>query len=192
MSSRSLATFQKPIDARATTRKSGPCGPTDRHNDDRGSAVCSELSPQVFVHPFPHRYVVSSVTLPDGKVVLESAGIPPLATVTPPEFDGPGGEWSPETLLVAAVADCFVLTFRGISKASRMPWTRLSVECIGTLERPERYSRFTRFDIRASLMLPADGSEDQGRRILMRSEETCLITRSLTAETHLEIEIARI
>jgi uncharacterized OsmC-like protein len=143
------------------------------------------------MHPFPHHYVVTSVTGPDGDVFLESAGIPSLATITPPEFDGPGGAWSPETLLVAAVADCFLLTFRGIAKASRMPWTRVSVECKGTLERPERISRFTRFDIRAVLVLPASVSEDQGRRILMRSEETCLITRSLTAETHLEIEIAR-
>jgi uncharacterized OsmC-like protein len=143
------------------------------------------------MHPFPHHYVVTSVTGPDGDVVLETAGIPSLATITPPEFDGPGGAWSPETLLVAAVADCFLLTFRGIAKASRMPWTRVSVECKGTLERPERISRFTRFDIRAVLVLPASVSEDQGRRILMRSEETCLITRSLTAETHLEIEIAR-
>ena len=143
------------------------------------------------MHPVPHHYVVSSVIGPDGDVVLESAGIPPLATVTPPEFDGPGGKWSPETLLVAAVADCFLLTFRGISKASRMPWTRVSVECKGTLERPDNCSRFTRFDIRAAVVLPADVSEDQARRILTRSEQTCLITRSLTAETHLEIEIAR-
>jgi len=143
------------------------------------------------MHPFPHHYVVSSVTGPDGDVVLESAGIPQLATATPPEFDGPGGKWSPETLLVAAVADCFLLTFRGISRASRMPWTRVSVECKGTLERPENCSRFTRFDIRAAVVLPAEVSEDQARRILVRSEQTCLITRSLSAETHLEIEIAR-
>jgi uncharacterized OsmC-like protein len=72
-----------------------------------------------------------------------------------------------------------------------MPWTSVAVECLGTLERPDRYSRFTRFDIRAALVLPPEVSEDQARRILTRAEETCLITRSLTAETHLQIEITR-
>ena len=141
------------------------------------------------MHPFPHHYVVSSCLSPEGDVVLESEGIPPLATVTPPEFDGPGGKWSPETLLVAAVADCYLLTFRGIAKASRMRWISLSVECRGTLERPDRYSQFTRFDIRASLVLPPEANEEQARRILTRAEETCLITRSLTAQAHLDITI---
>jgi uncharacterized OsmC-like protein len=132
---------------------------------------------------------VTSNAGPEGDIVLTSEGLPPLATVTPPEFDGPGGRWSPETLMVAAVADCFVLTFRGIARASKMPWTGMSVHCVGTLERPERVTRFTRFDLQVRLSLPPEVSEDQARRILTRAEETCLITRSLKAETRLMLEI---
>lgn len=141
------------------------------------------------MHPFPHRYVVSSTATPEDDIVLTSDGIPPLTTVTPPEFDGPGGLWSPETLLVAAVADCFVLTFRGIARASRMSWVSVSVTCEGTLERPDRVTQFTRFDLRATVVLPPEASEDQARRILTRAEDTCLITRSLKGETHLHIAV---
>lgn len=141
------------------------------------------------MHPFPHRYVVSSTATPDDDIVLTSDGIPPLTTVTPPEFDGPGGLWSPETLLVAAVADCFVLTFRGIARASRMSWVSVSVTCEGTLERPDRVTQFTRFDLRVTVVLPPEASEDQARRILTRAEDTCLITRSLKGETHLHIAV---
>ena len=123
--------------------------------------------------------------------MLTSDGIPSLPTVTPPEFDGPGGLWSPETLLVAAVADCFLLTFRGIARASKMPWVSVSVTCEGTLERPDRVTQFTRFDFRATVVLPPEVSEEQARRILTRAEDTCLITRSLKGETHLEIVIER-
>jgi len=143
------------------------------------------------MHPFPHRYVVESTATPEDSIVLTSDGIPPLITATPPEFDGPGGVWSPETLLVAAVADCFLLTFRGIARASKMPWVSLAVTCGGTLERPDRVAQFTRFDLHATLMLPAAVSEDQARRILTRAEETCLIARSLKGEAHLEIEVLR-
>ena len=143
------------------------------------------------MHPFPHRYVITSTVRPDTEIILDSEGLPPLPTAAPPEFDGPGGKWSPETLMVAAVADCYLLTFRGIAKASRMPWVSVSVTCQGTLERPDKVTQFTRFDLRATLVLPQGVSEDQARRILTRAEETCLITRSLKGETHLEVEIER-
>lgn len=141
------------------------------------------------MHAFPHRYVVSSTATPQDNIVLTSPNIPSLATVTPPEFDGPGGLWSPETLLVGAVADCFLITFRGIARASKMPWVSVSVTCEGTLERPDRVTQFTRFDLQATVVLPPDVSEEQARRILTRAEETCLITRSLRGETHLHITV---
>jgi organic hydroperoxide reductase OsmC/OhrA len=142
------------------------------------------------MHPFPHRYVVSSTATPaDHDIVLTSPGIPSLATVTPPEFEGPGGLWSPETLLVGAVADCFLITFRGIARASRMPWISISVTCEGTLERPDRVTQFTRFDLRATVVLPPEVSTDQARRILTRAEETCLVTRSLKGETRLHMAV---
>jgi len=28
--------------------------------------------------------------------------------------------WSPENLLIAAIADCFILTFRGVSRAATL------------------------------------------------------------------------
>lgn len=143
------------------------------------------------MQPFPHRYIVSSVATPDANIVLTADGIPPLPTVTPPEFDGPGGLWSPEALLVGAVVDCFLLTFRGIARASRMPWTSLSAACEGTLERPAGVTQFTGFDLKATLVLPPEVGEDQARRILERAEQTCLITRSLRAETHLHLVIER-
>jgi len=144
------------------------------------------------MHPFPHRYVVSSTATPADNIVLTSDGIPSLATVTPPEFGGPGGLWSPETLLVAAVADCFLLTFRGIARASKMPWVSASVTCEGTLERPDHVTQFTSFDLRAAVVLPPEVSEEQARRILTRAEETCLITRSLKGETHLHVAVERL
>jgi organic hydroperoxide reductase OsmC/OhrA len=56
---------------------------------------------------FPHYYRASSAAVPDGDVILKSDGLPTLTSAPPKEFDGPGNRWSPETLLVAAVGDCF-------------------------------------------------------------------------------------
>ena len=55
---------------------------------------------------------------PAGSVDVTSAGLPDLATAPPVEFEGPGDAWSPETLLCAALVDCFILTFRAVARAA--------------------------------------------------------------------------
>jgi organic hydroperoxide reductase OsmC/OhrA len=72
---------------------------------------------------FPHRYAVATSAEPAGDVVLRSDGLEPLPTAAPAEFGGPGNRWSPETMLVGAVANCFVLTFRAIASASKLQWS---------------------------------------------------------------------
>ena len=95
------------------------------------------------MHPYPHTYTAAAAADPSGLVSVTSAQLPRLDTAPPPEFDGPGGVWSPETLLCASLADCFILTFRAVSRASRLPWLRLECRVEGVLERVERTSQFT-------------------------------------------------
>ena len=71
------------------------------------------------MHPFPHHYRARVGIAPEGEVSLDSEGLAQIRSLPPPEFGGPGGYWSPETLLLAAVGDCMMLTFRAIAKASR-------------------------------------------------------------------------
>jgi organic hydroperoxide reductase OsmC/OhrA len=58
------------------------------------------------MHPFPHHYYVSAEGNATGAVTLSSPGLATLESAPPVEFDGPGDRWSPETLLVGAIADC--------------------------------------------------------------------------------------
>ena len=74
------------------------------------------------MHPYPHTYVAKAAGNASGSVVVESPQLPALQTAAPPEFDGPGGMWSPENLLCASLADCFVLTFRAIARNARLEW----------------------------------------------------------------------
>ena len=138
---------------------------------------------------FPHHYHVSATAAPESTVTVSGAGLPDLATMPPPEFGGPEGHWSPETLLAASVADCFILTFRAIAAASKLPWTDLSCAVEGTLDRVEGVTRFTKFDIKASLVVPAGTDHEKADRILHKSEAACLITASLATENHLETTI---
>jgi hypothetical protein len=50
--------------------------------------------------PLPHLYEVSLSGGPTDYATLSAAGLPPLRSAPPKEFDGPGDAWSPEQLLV--------------------------------------------------------------------------------------------
>lgn len=138
------------------------------------------------MQPFPHHYRVAVDLAADAEHVrLESPGLPHLETNAPAEYDGPGDRWSPETLLVGAVADCYVLSFRAIARASSLDWRTLSCDVEGTLDKVDRTVRFTRMRIRAEVTVP-EAARARAERILQKAEESCLITNSLLADVDFE------
>jgi len=141
------------------------------------------------MHDFPHLYTVTAAGGVDGDVVLEGAALPPLRSDSPAEFGGPGDRWSPETLLVAAVADCFILSFRAIAKATKLPWDAIECAVSGTLDRVEKVTQFTGFQVRATLRVPAGTDEAKARAAMERAEHICLITNSLKAKAHLDATV---
>src|SRR5437867_2875926 len=123
----------------------------------------------MMMQPFPHRYEVEAGVTVNGDVTLESEGLQALQSAAPAEFGGSGDRWSPETLLVAAVADCFALTFRGIAGKSQLAWTSLSCEAVGTLDRVDHVTRFTEVTVRARLEIPDGTDEAKARRLLEKT-----------------------
>lgn len=142
------------------------------------------------MHPFPHHYRVRVGIAPEGEVSLDSDGLAQIRSLPPPEFGGPGGYWSPETLLTAAVGNCVLLTFRAIARASRFEWREASAEVEGVLERIEGNSRFTQMHLRVRLVVPPGADAARARMLMEKAEKGCLISNSLTAVKHLECEVA--
>ncbi len=143
------------------------------------------------MHPYPHTYVVAASGGPAGLVAVESPRLERLNTAPPAEFDGPGNCWSPETLLVASIADCFVLTFRAVSRASAYGWLRLECHVEGILERIDGAARFSHYTTRALLTVAEGADEAKARKLLEKAEHGCLIANSLCGTRTLEIEIKR-
>lgn len=138
------------------------------------------------MQPFPHHYVVNAAATETGEVRLEAANLPDLASAPPAEFGGPGTRWSPETLLVAAVADCFVLTFRATAKLANLSWSSLSCDAVGTLDRIDRVTRFSEFRLRVRLQVPEGSSQAHAERVIDDVERNCLVSNSLTAKVQVE------
>jgi organic hydroperoxide reductase OsmC/OhrA len=141
------------------------------------------------MHPYPHTYLASASAESTGLVAVTSPQLPSLETAAPPPFDGPAGVWSPETLLCASLADCFILTFRAVTRAARFKWLRLECRVEGVLERVGQVSQFTRYTTFATLTVPAGTDAAKARELLERAEHGCLISNSLRGTRLLEAEI---
>ena len=92
-------------------------------------------------------------------------------------------------MLVAASADCLILTFRAIARASKLPWLRVDCDAEGVLDRVDGVTRFTQIRLLARLVLPPGGDAERAKRLLEKAEKTCLITCSLKAESVLTVDV---
>lgn len=137
----------------------------------------------------PQNYTVSASAKSQGHVQLTAENLPTLESAPPKEFGGPGNIWSPEDFLVAAVADCFVLSFRAIAAASKFEWTNLECSASGKLDKVERAIQFTEITVSATLMVPAGADEARALKLLEKAEQACFITNSLKAPAHLDAKI---
>lgn len=141
------------------------------------------------MHPLPHTYRVRVGAAAEGDVALAADGLPNLTAASPREFDGPGDRWSPESLLCAAVASCFILTFRAVARASKLSWRQLDCDVQGQLERKDGVTQFTHFTTHAVLVLEPAADRTLAQRLLEKAEHGCLVANSLKSERSLTTEI---
>lgn len=137
----------------------------------------------------PHHYSVTTALDADGLVSLRNENAPAMSTSAPPEFDGPEGYWSPETLLVASVASCFLLTFRAGARASKLDWEALSCDVSGVLENVDKKLQFTEFRIDTELLIEKSADVNKAERLLEKAEGSCLISNSLNAKMTLSTNV---
>ena len=129
---------------------------------------------------FPHHYKTSASARHDSHVDLTSPGLPNLPAAAPAEFGGPGDHWSPETLLSAAVASCFKLSFKAIA---------IRCDVVAVLERLDKVTQFTEFHQTVILEVPPGSDEAKAMRLLEKAERSCLVSNSLTGTTHLDATV---
>jgi peroxiredoxin-like protein len=139
--------------------------------------------------PLPHRYEVALAGGPTGYAALSTSGVPTLSAAPPLDFDGPGDAWSPEQLLLGAVATCFLFTLRAVAAASGIAFVALDLAVEGTVDKESGRTRFTEIVLRPRISLPPGEEPRRALRLLEKSERACLVSSSLATPIRLEPEI---
>lgn len=136
----------------------------------------------------PHHYHASAVT--HGNLVrVTSPELSQLETAAPVEFGGPGHRWSPETLFTAAIANCFVLTFKAVARASNLQWAGMECDVETVLDRVDKKTQFTQAIIKVRLTVDEPSDAERAGVLLQKADANCLISNSLKTEIKLEPEI---
>lgn len=138
---------------------------------------------------FPHHYRTKASARHEGHVELTSPGLDAIESAGPTEFGGPGDLWSPETLLSAAISDCFILSFRAVARAAKFEWLGITCEVDAVLDRVDKVARFTDFHQTVVLEVRAGADEAKAMKLLEKAEHVCLITNSLTGVTRLDATV---
>ena len=103
----------------------------------------------------------------------------PIHFTAPPQFGGLEGRWTPEDLLLCAIASCFTTTFRVLAEYSKWEYTDLQVEAAGTVDKIDSGYSFTRVILRPHLKIPAELDRSRAFDLLRKAQSLCLISRAL-------------
>ena len=111
----------------------------------------------------------------------------------PAEFGGLEGRWTPEELLLAAIAGCYTTTVRAIAGGLEFNFTDLQVEARGTVGKAESGYNLTQIVIRPNLKIASAEERDKALDLLKRAEKLCLVSRALgtTLKFEPQLEVSK-
>jgi len=98
----------------------------------------------------------------------------------PPQFGGVEGRWTPEDLLLSAVASCYTTTFRALAERSRFDYADLEVEVQGTIHRADSGYHFSEIIMHPNLTISGEEGRDRALVLLQKAEALCLVSRALS------------
>ncbi|MEI6311935.1 MAG: OsmC family protein [Bacteroidota bacterium] len=139
----------------------------------------------------PHFYPVEIKWESQRKGTLRSIDVNnSFEVATPPQFPGGmPGIWSPEHLLTAAVASCYMTTFLSIAEKSRLNYSSFSCKGNGKLEMSDGVLLMTEIVLYAELQIADAADKDKAEKILEKAEIHCLISNSIKSKVSLNTSI---
>ncbi len=103
------------------------------------------------------------------------------------EVGGLQGRWTPEQLLLCALAGCFTTTFHEVARAVKFDFTDLEVEIEGSVRRNRSAAcNFNEILIRPRLTVHSDEQREEGLNLLRKTKAVCMISRAITIPQILE------
>ena len=110
----------------------------------------------------------------------------PLAI--PPEFNGPGGGFSPEDIYAFALMNCFIATFKVIAEKSKLEFSGLEADGALVVDRNESGAPWMK-SFRLKVTLAGAQDRERAQRLLEKTSTSCMILNSVKTEKSFEFNV---
>ncbi|MBB3050143.1 organic hydroperoxide reductase OsmC/OhrA [Prauserella isguenensis] len=116
-------------------------------------------------------------------------GKPPLAGSADPFFRGDADRWNPEELLLAALAQCHMLSYLAQCAQAGVVVTGYADEPLGTMTETLGVGEFTSVSLRPVVTVADTDMVDKARELHEPAHEACFIARSVNFPVRHEARI---
>lgn len=138
--------------------------------------------------PFPHLYTVDLETKDDAASWLKAPPRPALLGGNPPEFDGQAELWSPEHLLLAALALCYRGTFLALAARPGIQAKSFTAKATGKLEKTAAGIVYTEIKLKVSATFAAEQLE-AAKELLVKAKKYCITGNQMKTDAQLELDV---
>jgi organic hydroperoxide reductase OsmC/OhrA len=111
-----------------------------------------------------------------------------LVCAIPPEFDGPGGGFSPEDVYALALTNCFIATFKVFAKHSRLDFESLHVTGNLKVDRNEKGQPWME-QIELNVTIKGATNVSLAERVFDKTKNGCLILNSVNTSKVLHLHL---
>ncbi|WP_418058013.1 OsmC family protein [Pimelobacter simplex] len=115
----------------------------------------------------------------DRTVLLTAAGKPDLLGSADPTFRGDAARWNPEELLLAALAQCHLLSYLHSAVNHGVVVTAYDDSPVGTMSQVGQGGRFTSVTLHPRVTVADAAMVDTARAIHAEASENCFIAASV-------------
>ncbi|HWI44513.1 MAG TPA: OsmC family protein [Nocardioides sp.] len=115
----------------------------------------------------------------DRTLVIRAAGKPDLLGSADPTFRGDASRWNPEELLVAALAQCHLLSYLHSAVNHGVVVLAYEDSPVGTMSQVGQGGRFTSVTLRPRVTVAEAGMVEVAERIHQEASENCFIAASV-------------
>jgi organic hydroperoxide reductase OsmC/OhrA len=146
-------------------------------------------------HTYPLTLAWTGSTL-DGtynrNATVTTAGKPPLAVSSAPEYAGDASRWNPEDLLGSALATCHMLTFLALCAKARVEVRGYEDHAEAVLDTVDKVTRITQVRLRPVIRVTRGTSMAKVVELFEKAHKYCFVANSVTCEAVLEPRVVEV
>lgn len=141
---------------------------------------------------FPMKFEVEAASSAGANSLwtAQSGTLPPIPSAIPPEFNGPGGGYSPEDLFALALLNCLIATFKVYCEKSNVTFLEIRGKASLTVDRIAGQSGFmmTQVDIFFDVLQASD--PEKGEKLLDGAIKDCAVSNSIKSSKTFHIHFS--